>query len=108
MELMGIADEASPSIDGQIRASRELGWKWIEARFAEVNGFEKGPVHDIPEEAFDIMAGKLEDAGVGVYALGSTICNWAKNVDTPWESPSARSTALSRACSGLVPSSSAS
>ena len=85
MELMGIADEASPSIDGQIRATRELGWKWIEARFAEVNGFEKGPVHDIPDEAFDIMAGKLEDAGVGIYALGSTICNWAKNVDTPWD-----------------------
>ena len=51
MELMGIADEASPSIDGQIRATKELGWKWIEARFAEVNGFEKGPVHDIPDEA---------------------------------------------------------
>ena len=85
MELMGIADEASPSIDGQIRATKELGWKWIEARFAEVNGFEKGPVHDIPDEAFDIMSGKLEDAGVGVYALGSTICNWAKTVDTPWD-----------------------
>ena len=66
MELMGIADEASPSIDGQIRATKELGWKWIEARFAEVNGFEKGPVHDIPDEAFDIMAGLLEAAGGGV------------------------------------------
>ena len=31
MELMGIADEASPSIEGQIRATKELGWKWIEA-----------------------------------------------------------------------------
>ena len=39
MELMGIADEASSSIDGQIRATKELGWKWIEARFAEVDGF---------------------------------------------------------------------
>ena len=85
MELMGIADEASPSIDGQIRATKELGWKWIEARFAEVDGFEKGPVHDIPDEAFDIMAAKLEDAGVGIYALGSTICNWAKTVDSPWD-----------------------
>ena len=47
--------------------------------------FRKGSVHDIPDEAFDIMAGKLEDAGVGIYALGSTICNWAKTVDTPWD-----------------------
>ena len=38
---MGIADEASPSIEGQIRATKKLGWKWIEARFAEVDGFEK-------------------------------------------------------------------
>ena len=37
MELMGIADEASPSIDGQILATKELGWKWIEARFAQVD-----------------------------------------------------------------------
>ena len=85
MELMGIADEASPSIDGQILATKELGWKWIEARFAQVDGFEKGPVHDIPDEAFDVIAGKLEDADIGIYALGSTICNWAKTVDTPWD-----------------------
>ena len=82
---MGIADEASPSIEGQIRATKKLGWKWIEARFAEVDGFEKGPVHDIPDAAFDVFVNKLEEAEVGIYALGSTICNWAKTIDTPWE-----------------------
>ena len=56
MELMGIAAEASPSIEGQIRATKKLGWKWIEARFAEVDGCEKGPVHDIPDAAFDVLA----------------------------------------------------
>jgi len=85
MELMGIADEASPSIEGQIRATKKLGWKWIEARFAEVDGFEKGPVHDIPDAAFDVFVNKLEEAEVGIYALGSTICNWAKTIETPWE-----------------------
>ena len=85
MELMGIADEASPSIDGQIRATKELGWKWIEARFVEVDGFEKGSIHDIPDAAFDIVAAKLEEAGVGIYAFGSTICNWAKTIETPWD-----------------------
>mgnify|MGYP003332406920 CR=1 FL=1 len=63
MELMGIADEASPSIDGQIRATQELGWKSVEARFVEVDGFEKGSIHDIPAAAFDIVAAKLEEAG---------------------------------------------
>jgi len=85
MELMGIADEASPSIDGQIRATQELGWKSIEARFVEVDGFDKGSIHDIPDAAFEIVAAKLEEAGVGIYAFGSTICNWAKTIDTPWD-----------------------
>ena len=85
MELMGIADEASPSIDGQIRATKELGWESIEARFVEVDGFEKGSIHDIPDAAFDIVAAKLEEAGVGIYAFGSTICNWAKTIETPWD-----------------------
>ncbi|GIT38272.1 MAG: hypothetical protein Ct9H300mP7_1930 [Verrucomicrobiota bacterium] len=31
------------------------------------------------------MTAKLEDASVGIYALGSTICNWAKTVDSPWD-----------------------
>ena len=43
MELMGIADEGAVTIDGQIRVTQDLGWKWIESRFVEVEGFEKGP-----------------------------------------------------------------
>ena len=85
MELMGIADEGAVSIDGQIAVTQQLGWKWIEMRAVQVEGFDKGPLHDIPDEAFDIVAGKLEDSGVGVYALGSTICNWQKTVETPFD-----------------------
>jgi len=85
MELMGIADEGAVSIDGQIAVTQQLGWKWIEMRAVQVEGFHKGPLHDIPDEAFDIVAGKLEDSGVGVYALGSTICNWQKTVETPFD-----------------------
>ena len=85
MELMGIADEGAVSIDCQIAVTQQLGWKWIEMRAVQVEGFDKGPLHDIPDEAFDIVAGKLEDSGVSVYALGSTICNWQKTVETPFD-----------------------
>ena len=85
MELMGIADEGAVTIDGQIRVTQDLGWKWIESRFVEIEGFEKGSIHDIPDEAFDQVVAKLQESGVGIYAFGSTICNWQKTVETPFE-----------------------
>jgi len=39
MKLMGIGDEAASMIDGQIKATRVLGWKFIEMRAVEVPGF---------------------------------------------------------------------
>jgi len=32
MYLTGFADEAATDIDGQIRVTQNLGWKYIEAR----------------------------------------------------------------------------
>ena len=85
MELMGIADEGAVTIDGQIEVTQALGWRWIESRFVEVEGFEKGSIHEIPDAAFDVVADKLEESGVGIYAFGSTICNWQKTVETPFD-----------------------
>jgi sugar phosphate isomerase/epimerase len=85
MILTGISDEAGPSIDAQINATRELGWKHIEARAVEVPGFAKANLHDIPDAAFDQVVRKLEDTGIGVYCFGSTICNWAKKVEDPFD-----------------------
>lgn len=85
MILTGIGDEAGNTIDAQIAALQELGWKHIEARGVEVPGFKKGNFHEIPDEAFDIAAGKLNDAGIEIYCFGTTILNWAKDVNTPWE-----------------------
>ncbi|HVR36898.1 MAG TPA: TIM barrel protein [Methylomirabilota bacterium] len=82
---MGIADEAGASIDTQIRATKELGWRHIEARNVEVEGFPKANLHDIPDAAFDIVARKLEESGVGVYCFGSTIGNWGKKIDDPFD-----------------------
>ena len=41
MHLMGIGDEAGSTLDSQIRAAKELGWKFIEMRGVEVPGFAK-------------------------------------------------------------------
>jgi sugar phosphate isomerase/epimerase len=85
MKLMGIGDEAGGNLDSQIAATRELGWQHIEMRGVEVPGFPKGNFHDIPDAAFDVAAGKLKDAGISVYCFGSTIMNWAKNTETPFD-----------------------
>lgn len=85
MYLTGIADEAGADIETQIKATLELGWNSIEARSVDVKGFPKANLHDIPDEAFNIVERKLKEAGVGVCCFGSTIMNWAKTVDTPFE-----------------------
>jgi sugar phosphate isomerase/epimerase len=85
MKLMGIGDEAASSIDGQIRATADLGWEFIEMRALEVSGFPKANFHDIPEEAFGIAAQKLDAAGIQVYCFGSAVMNWGKKVGDPFE-----------------------
>ena len=85
MILTGVGDEAANTIDGQIQATKELGWKHLEMRGVEVPGFAKANFHDIPDKAFDICAGKLDSATVRVYCFGSTILNWAKTIETPWD-----------------------
>src|SRR5437762_14176280 len=85
MILTGISDEAGNSIDAQIRATQELGWKHLEMRGVEVPGFPKANFHDLPDKAFDIAVGKIHSAGLGVYCFGSTIMNWAKTIETPFD-----------------------
>jgi sugar phosphate isomerase/epimerase len=85
MKLMGVGDEAANEIDGQIEATRALGWKFIEMRTVEVHGFPKGNFHDIPDAAFEIAAQKLESAHLKVYCFASAIMNWAKKVHDPFD-----------------------
>jgi sugar phosphate isomerase/epimerase len=82
---MGIGDEGANNIDGQIRATQELGWKYLEPRGVEVTGFPKVNFHDLPDEAFDQALRKLESGHVGVYCFGSTIMNWSKKVGDPFD-----------------------
>ncbi len=81
MYLTGFADEAAADIDGQIRATRELGWTNIEAR--SINGVN---IHDISDEEFDAVRGKLRDAGIRINCFGSAIANWGKRIDEPPDS----------------------
>ena len=80
MYFTGFADEAASDIDGQIRATRELGWSHIEAR--NVDGTN---IHDLSDEAFDVVYGKLQDAGVKINCFGSTIANWGKSILDPFD-----------------------
>ncbi len=86
MYFTGIGDEAANTIDGQIAAVKELGWSNLEMRNVEVPGFPKGNLHDIPDAAFEIVAGKLDAAGVKVCCFGSAIANWGKKIDEPFDS----------------------
>ena len=80
MYLTGFADEAAHGIEGQIRATRELGWRCIESR--NIDGVN---IHNLSDAAFEAAAGKLEAAGVQVNCFGSAIANWAKDVRKPFD-----------------------
>lgn len=80
MYLTGFADEASQDLEGQIRATKELGWNAIESR--NISGKN---IHDISDEDFDVVYGKLQDAGVKINCFGSAIGNWAKNIEDPFQ-----------------------
>ncbi len=80
MYLTGFADEAAKGIDGQIKATLELGWKYIESR--NIDGKN---IHDITDEQFDVVYGKLADAGIEINCFGSAIANWGKKIDEPFE-----------------------
>src|SRR3989339_937630 len=85
MYFTGFADEAGADIDVQIKATKDLGWANIEMRSVQFGGI-KSNIHDIPDKEFDIIAGKLKDAGIMVNCFGSTIANWGKKIDEPFDS----------------------
>ncbi|MBI4976215.1 MAG: sugar phosphate isomerase/epimerase [Spirochaetes bacterium] len=74
MYFTGFADEAGKSIDAQIRATKELGWKFIESR--AIDGVN---MTDISDEKFEEVYAKLTAAGVSVNCFGSAVANWAKD-----------------------------
>jgi sugar phosphate isomerase/epimerase len=85
MKLMGIGDEAGARLESQLSATRDLGWKFIELRAAELPGHAKTNFHDLPDAAFDAALQQLEPSGVQVYCFGSAVMNWAKRISDPFD-----------------------
>ncbi len=85
MILTGITDEAASTLDGQVCATQELNWRYLEIRGIEVPGHPKANLHDISDTAFDKVVRRLSDAGLAVYCFGSTIMNWSKRIGDPFD-----------------------
>lgn len=80
MYLTGFADEAAQDLASQIKATKALGWSAIESR--SIDGQN---IHDIPEPAFERACEILEHSGVRINCFGSTIANWGKSIEDPFE-----------------------
>ena len=72
--MTGFADEASADFATQIKATRELGWRFIECR--NINGWN---LANLPEEEFQKMCEMLDNAGVRINCFGSGVANWSKH-----------------------------
>jgi len=73
MFLTGFADEASHDLALQIKATKELGWKYIETRFIGEKFFG-----DISDEEFEKACALLEGSGISFNCYGSGVANWSK------------------------------
>lgn len=78
--LTGFADEAAADVDGQIRATKELGWSNIESRAIDGKN-----IHDLDDAAFDQACRKFDAAGIRINAFGSAIANWGKQITDPMD-----------------------
>lgn len=78
--FFGFADEAADGIEGQIRATRSLGWNAIELR--RIDG---AMLCELADDIFERTAGALATAGISVPCLGSGIGNNTKRLDDPEE-----------------------
>ncbi|MGY3201292.1 sugar phosphate isomerase/epimerase family protein [Streptomyces sp. TE5632] len=96
IRFSGIGDEAAPGLDRQIEAVRRLGWDSLELR--SVDGV---PLADLEDPAFDRVAGRIADAGLGVSCVDSRIGNWARTVVTPFSEDLAELERLADRCATL-------
>jgi len=80
MFFSGIADEAGKPIEMQIDAHKELGWDHIEIRNVDsVN------LSDMPQEKFEDVFAKVNEAGMTVSCFASQLCNWARPITTDFQ-----------------------
>ncbi len=80
MILTGFTDEASSDVLKQIQVTKELGWQYLSART-----MEESNIHEISEEAFEIVCQQLEEHDIQVAEFGTLIGSWSKGIDSDWE-----------------------
>lgn len=74
MFLTGFADEAGSDFAVQLKATKELGWKFIESR--NINGKTLATLSD---EEFDHVCAQLDESGIRINCYGSAVANWQKH-----------------------------
>lgn len=74
MFLTGFADEAGNDFAIQIKATKELGWKFIESR-----RIGDKTLATLTDAEFDNVCQMLDEADVKINCYGSAIANWAKH-----------------------------
>ncbi len=78
MFLTGFADEAGGDFAVQIKATRELGWRFIESR-----AIGSGTLGTISESEFDEVCRMLDESGIRINCYGSAVANWSRDVRSP-------------------------
>jgi len=79
MYYTGFADEAGADLDVQIKATKELGWEFIETR--ALLGSNLAFINDAE---FEEVCRKLDETGIKFNCFGSGVGNWATSIS---ESP---------------------
>lgn len=96
LPLTGIGDEAAVDIAGQIETALALGWDRLELRTVDGIG-----IADLPDGAFEAVAGQLADAGLAVAAVDSRIGGWSRPASEPFAADLREFETLARRCAVL-------
>jgi sugar phosphate isomerase/epimerase len=79
MRLSGFTDEASDNLEGQIKATKALGWDYLSART-----FNGQNIHDVAEHDFEIICEQFETNDIKVAEFGTLIGSWGKTISSDW------------------------
>ena len=80
MKLTGFTDEAANDLEGQIKVTKALGWKYLSARMIDGTN-----IHDLPEAQFENVCEQLETANIKIAEFGTMIGSWAKTIHSDWD-----------------------
>lgn len=74
MLITGFTDEVSDELSLQIKALKELGWKYIDLRTVDDKN-----VSSLTDQEFDRVYQQLTENDIQISCFGSTIANWGRD-----------------------------